>query len=49
MGTPFKFAPNGQCGVEYSEMIPHTASCADDIAVVRSMYTEHNNHEQACG
>jgi hypothetical protein len=47
LGTPYKFAPAGQCGVEYSEIIPHVAGCADDIAVVRSMYTEHNNHEQA--
>jgi len=47
IGTPHKFSPAGQCGVEYSEIIPHIASCADDIAVIRSMYTEHNNHEQA--
>ena len=47
LGSPFKFAPAGQCGVEYSEILPHTATCADDIAVVRSMFTEHNNHEQA--
>src|SRR5262245_9961035 len=47
LGTPFKFAPAGQCGIEYSEIVPHIAGCADDIAVVRSMYTEHNNHEQA--
>ncbi|HEY2841458.1 MAG TPA: DUF1501 domain-containing protein [Pirellulales bacterium] len=47
LGSPFKFAPAGQCGVEYSELLPYTARCADDIAVIRSMYTEHNNHEQA--
>jgi hypothetical protein len=47
LGSPFKFAPAGDCGVPYSEIIPHTAACADDIAVVRSMFTEHNNHEQA--
>ncbi len=47
LGTPYKFRPAGQCGVEYSELLPHTASCADDIAIVRSMWTEHNNHEQA--
>lgn len=47
MGVPFKFHKSGDCGVEYSEIIPHTASCADDIALIRSMYTEHNNHEQA--
>jgi hypothetical protein len=47
LGSPFKFTPAGQCGVEYSEILPHTATCADEIAVVRSMFTEHNNHEQA--
>ena len=47
LGSPFKFAPAGQAGIEYSELLPHTASCADDIAVIRSMHTEHNNHEQA--
>lgn len=47
LGTPFKFHKAGQCGVEYSELLPHTAQCADDIAVIRSMHTEHNNHEQA--
>jgi hypothetical protein len=47
LGTPFQFRPAGGCGVEYSEIIPHIASCADDIAVIRSMHAEHNNHEQA--
>src|SRR5262245_24473415 len=47
LGTPFRFRPHGQSGVEYSEILPHIASCADDIAVIRSMHTEHNNHEQA--
>ncbi|MBI2825262.1 MAG: DUF1501 domain-containing protein [Planctomycetia bacterium] len=47
LGSPYKFAPAGRCGVEYSEIVPHIAGCADDIAVIRSMYTEHNNHEQA--
>src|SRR5262245_26520781 len=47
LGSPFKFHPAGRSGVEYSELLPHTATCADDIAVIRSMHTEHNNHEQA--
>ncbi len=47
LGSPFKFRPGGECGIEYSEALPHTAACADDIAVIRSMFTEHNNHEQA--
>ena len=47
LGSPFKFQKAGTCGVEYSELLPHTAQCADDIAVIRSMHCEHNNHEQA--
>ncbi len=47
LGTPFKFQPAGESGVAFSEILPHTARCADDIAVIRSMFTEHNNHEQA--
>jgi len=46
-GSPYQFKPAGECGVAYSEILPHTAACADDIAVVRSMFCEHNNHEQA--
>ena len=47
LGSPFRFHPSGECGVEYSEILPHIARCADDIAVVRSLFSEHNNHEQA--
>jgi hypothetical protein len=47
MASPFKFRPHGEGGVVFSEILPHTARCADDIAVIRSMVTEHNNHEQA--
>jgi hypothetical protein len=44
MGSPRKFAPYGQCGTEFSDMLPHIASCADDIALVRTLYTEAFNH-----
>ena len=47
LGSPFKFAPRGQSGIELSDVIPHTASIVDDICLVRSMYTEHNNHTEA--
>ena len=47
MGTPFKFHRHGESGVEFSNILPHTAQCADDIAVIRSMVSDHNNHEQA--
>lgn len=44
LASPRKFQPYGQSGTEFSDFIPHTASCADDICLVRSMYTEAFNH-----
>lgn len=44
LGTPFRFERHGQCGMELSELIPHLASVADSLCLVRSMYTENNNH-----
>lgn len=44
LGTPFKFARHGQSGMEFSELIPHLASIVDDLCLVRSMFTENNNH-----
>src|SRR6185503_1735634 len=32
LGSPYKFQKSGDCGVEWSEILPHTAQCADDIA-----------------
>jgi hypothetical protein len=46
--SAFRFRRHGQSGVEFSEVLPHTARHADKIAVIRSMFTEHRNHEQAC-
>jgi hypothetical protein len=45
--SPFRFARHGQSGLEFSEVLPKIAAHADDIAIIRSMYTEHRNHEQA--
>ena len=44
LGPKFSFARHGQCGAELSELLPHTAEIADDIAIVKSMYTEAFNH-----
>ncbi|RUL84219.1 DUF1501 domain-containing protein [Tautonia sociabilis] len=38
------FRKRGECGVEISDWWPELASCADDIAFVRSMYTTDNDH-----
>jgi hypothetical protein len=45
MGSKWKFKPHGQCGTEFSELLPHIAGIADEISLVRSMHTGHNGHE----
>ena len=35
--SPWTFAKHGQCGIPVSSLFPHIASCADDLAVIRSM------------
>jgi hypothetical protein len=45
--SPYRFFKHGQSGLEFSETLPHIARHADKIAVIRSMFTEHRNHEQA--
>ena len=45
--TIYKFAPHGKCGTMVSELLPHTAQVVDDLAVIRSVYTEAINHDPA--
>ena len=40
----FEFSQHGQSGAWFSELLPHTASMADDLAVIRSMHTDAINH-----
>jgi hypothetical protein len=47
MPSPFKFVRCGKSGIEISELLPHTGKSADDIAVIRSMFTTHLSHENA--
>jgi hypothetical protein len=47
LGSPWKFAKHGQCGMELSELLPHTAGIADHLCLIRSMHTGVNNHGQA--
>jgi hypothetical protein len=44
LGPKFKFAKHGQSGAELSELLPHLAEVADDIAIVKSMHTDVFNH-----
>lgn len=45
LGSPFRFAPRGQCGTELSELLPYTAGVVDDMCLIRSMHTGANGHE----
>src|SRR4051794_39148754 len=40
LASPWKFARHGQSGTDVSELLPHTASCVDDICVIRSMVAD---------
>ncbi|MBS0261453.1 MAG: DUF1501 domain-containing protein, partial [Planctomycetes bacterium] len=44
MGCPRKFTPHGESGLELSDFLPHLATCADDLCLIRSMHTEAFNH-----
>ena len=46
MASPFSFRKYGDSGMDFSELLPHTARLADDICMIRSMHTGHNNHAE---
>src|SRR5438046_2869486 len=43
LGPKFKFARYGQSGAELSELIPHFAKIADEMAIVKSMVRDAYN------
>jgi hypothetical protein len=47
LASPWKFSRHGECGMELSELLPHTARIADEVCLIRSMQTSVNNHGQA--
>lgn len=44
LGSPRTFKKHGQCGMDFSDLLPHMATCADDWLMIRSMHTEQFNH-----
>ncbi|MBI3467175.1 MAG: DUF1501 domain-containing protein [Planctomycetes bacterium] len=48
MQSPFEFQKHGHSGLEISSLFPHTAKFADDICVIRSMYTDTAAHASGC-
>jgi hypothetical protein len=47
LASPFKFNKVGQSGIEISEVWPEISKVIDDIAIIRSMYTDVPAHEEA--
>ncbi|MEX0643187.1 MAG: DUF1501 domain-containing protein [Pirellulales bacterium] len=47
LGSARKFRRHGQSGAEISDLLPHTASVADDLAIIRTMNTDVINHGPA--
>jgi uncharacterized protein (DUF1501 family) len=47
LGGRRKFARHGQSGAEISELLPHTAAIADQLAIIRTMKTDVFNHGPA--
>ena len=45
--SSFSFAQYGKSGAWVSELLPYTAKVADDIAVIKTVYTEAINHDPA--
>src|SRR5215204_125655 len=47
LASPWKFRQYGKSGLWVSDLFPHVATCADDLAVVRSMTSNFSEHTQA--
>lgn len=45
--SPWQFEHYGESGLPVSELFPHVAECADDLALIRSMTSIANEHAQA--
>jgi hypothetical protein len=48
MRSPFPFRKHGQSGLEISSLFPHTARFADDLCVLRGLYTDTAAHASGC-
>jgi hypothetical protein len=44
LASPWKFRKHGKSGVEVSDLYPHLAKCVDDLAVIRSTWTNSFAH-----
>ncbi|MBX9655873.1 DUF1501 domain-containing protein [bacterium] len=47
VGSPFKFSQQGPSGAWISELLPWTSKIAGELCFIRSVHTEHINHDPA--
>jgi hypothetical protein len=47
LGSPWNFARHGQSGQWFSELLPHIASCADELCVLCGLHTDAQAHSPA--
>lgn len=47
MASPRTFTKHGQCGMDFSDYLPHLATCADDLCMLRTLHTDTANHDPA--
>lgn len=47
LGSPFRFSARGESGMVLSELLSHIGGVADNLCLVRSMFSENNNHPEA--
>ena len=47
MASPWEWKQRGQCGKWVSDLVPHLATCVDDIAFIHSMMSKSNVHGPA--
>lgn len=45
--SPRTFSRHGQSGIEFSDLLPHLATMADELTVIRSLKTSTNVHDPA--
>ncbi|HEV3439257.1 MAG TPA: DUF1501 domain-containing protein [Gemmata sp.] len=43
----WEFKKHGKCGTEVSSLFPNIAECVDDLALIRSLHSDHSNHYNA--
>ena len=47
MASPRTFTKHGNCGMDFSDYLPHLAKRADDLCMIRTMQTDTSNHDPA--